>query len=328
MRADSSLAPAPARADDAGEADGRTEGESEVEGASGTARPRPEDGADKLAWGAAPEADVEETAGAGAAPDDGESADAREDSEGAEPPPGTSAGKIAFADVPSNADADISGDIIGTRETAVSDPFAESTLANAPSGTSRATPTESPEQTASRSEETAFAGKTGSASPVMDGWGLAGEADPDALAAGGIADRPILPEANPDVLAKDDEAEIEDEAAAATEVEGAVLEATTAEAALSAATAPPAAEGDAPLIEPGFGIAARGAFGSVAAKRCRHPKHTSASSKARAWQTGQVFIALPLSRAPRPYDPPARTKASSTTRSARPPPPRPCGEAV
>ena len=64
-----------------------------------------------------------------------------------------------------------SGDIIGTRETAVSDPFAESTLANAPSGTSRATPTESPEQTASRSEETAFAGKTGSASPSWTAGG-------------------------------------------------------------------------------------------------------------------------------------------------------------
>lgn len=328
MRADSSLAPAPARADDAGEADGRTEGESEVEGASGTARPRPEDGADELAWGAAPEADVEETAGAGAAPDDGESADAREASEGAEPPPGTSAGKIAFADAPSNADADISGDIIDTRETAVSDPFAESTLANAPSDTSRATPTASPEQTASRSGETAFAGKTGSASPVMDGWGLAGEANPNALAAGGIADRPVLPEADPDALAKAGEAGIADEAAAAAEVEGAVSAAAIAEAAPSAALAPPAAAGDAPLIEPDFGIAAQEVFGSAAAKRCRHPKHTSASSKARAWQTGQVFIALPPSQAPRPCGPPVRTRVSRMTRSARPPPPRPCGEAA
>lgn len=328
MRADNSLAPAPARADDAGEAVGRTEGESEVEGTSGTARPRPEDGADELAWNVALEADVEETAGAGAAPDDGKSTNVREVPGGAEPPPGTSAGKIAFADAPFDADADASGPVIGARKTAASSPFAESALANAPPGIARATPAASPGQTVCRSGETAFAGKAGGTSSFMDGWGLAGEAAADGIAAEGVADRPILPETDPDVLAKADEAGIADEAAAAAEVEGAVSTAAIAEAAPSAAIAPPSAAGDAPLVEPGFGIAARGVFSSAAAKRCRHPKHTSASSKARAWQTGQVFIALPLSRAPRPYDPPARTKASSTTRSARPPPPRPCGEAA
>ena len=328
MRADSSLAPAPARADDAGEADGRTEGESEVEGASGTARPRPEDGADEPACGTASEADAEEAAGARVVPDDGEAADARRVSEGVEPPPKASAEKAAFADASFAADADASRPVIGARETATSSPFAESTLANAPSDTARATPAASPGKTVCRSGETAFAGKAGGTSSFMDGWGLAGEAAADGIAAEGVTDRPILPETDPDVLAKADEAGIADEAAAAAEVEGAVSAAAIAEADPSTALAPPAAAGDAPLIEPGFGIAARGTFGSAAAKRCRHPKHTSASSKARAWQTGQVFIALPPSQAPRPCGPPVRTRASRTTRSARPPPPRPCGEAA
>ena len=242
------------------------------------------------ACGTASEADAEEAAGAGSSPTTGRPR-TREGFRRREPPP-KRLPKRPLSQMRLPADADLQTSSAPAKQPPP--PLAESTLANAPSDTARATPAASPgKPPADRGNGIRRESRR---HIVLHGrLGTRWRSRPDGIAAEGVTDRPILPETDPDVLAKADEAGIADEAAAAPRSKVPSGSGHRRSRSLHRA-APPAAAGDAPLIEPGFGIAARGTFGSAAAKRCRHPKHTSASSKARAWQTGQVFIALPLHR--------------------------------